>query len=126
MPPDPRAGRRHEIAVRARAFLEGLIPRSSVLEGIEAEDYADPKLRPERHEHELAWCGLQALGQQVVVGLVQRDGHQNGHAWPDRRGRSRRRHVIHVTEETFQTHRPTARTRISRKRYASRHGRLKA
>ena len=46
MPPDPRAGRRHEIAVRARAFLEGLIPRSSVLEGIEAEDYADPKLRP--------------------------------------------------------------------------------
>ncbi|MEO8633992.1 MAG: hypothetical protein ABI587_01835 [Gemmatimonadales bacterium] len=46
MSPDPRAGRRHEIAVRARAFLEGLIPRSSVLEGIEAEDYADPKLRP--------------------------------------------------------------------------------
>ena len=46
MPSDPRAGRRHEIAVRARAFLEGLIPRSSVLEGIEAEDYADPKLRP--------------------------------------------------------------------------------
>lgn len=43
---DPRSGRRHEIAVRARAFLEGLIPRSSVLEGIEAEDYADPKLRP--------------------------------------------------------------------------------
>ncbi len=46
MPTDPRSGRRHEIAVRARAFLEGLIPRSSVLEGIEAEDYADPKLRP--------------------------------------------------------------------------------
>lgn len=41
-----RAARRHEIAVRARAFLEGLIPRSSVLEGIEAEDYADPKLQP--------------------------------------------------------------------------------
>jgi hypothetical protein len=46
MTSDPRAGRRHEIAVRARAYLEGLIPRSSVLEGVEAEDYADPKLSP--------------------------------------------------------------------------------
>lgn len=43
---DPRAARRHEIAVRARAFLEGLVPRSTVLEGIEASDYEDPKLRP--------------------------------------------------------------------------------
>jgi hypothetical protein len=46
MSTDPRAARRHEIAVRARAYLEGLIPRSSVLEDVEAEDYADPKLRP--------------------------------------------------------------------------------
>jgi hypothetical protein len=46
MSTDPRSGRRHEIAVRARAYLEGLIPRSSVLEDIEAADYADPKLRP--------------------------------------------------------------------------------
>ncbi len=46
MPPDSRRERRHEIAVRARAYLEGLIPRSSVLEGLEAADYADPKLRP--------------------------------------------------------------------------------
>jgi hypothetical protein len=44
MTTDPRAARRHEIAVRARAYLEGLIPRSSVLEDVEAEDYADPKL----------------------------------------------------------------------------------
>ena len=46
MPTDSRSDRRHEIAVRARAYLEGLIPRSSVLEGLEAEDYSDPKLRP--------------------------------------------------------------------------------
>jgi hypothetical protein len=46
MSTDPRTHRRHEIAVRARAFFEGMIPRSSVLEGVEADDYADPKLRP--------------------------------------------------------------------------------
>jgi hypothetical protein len=44
MSPDPRAHRRHEIAVRARAFFEGLIPRSTVLEDLEADDWADPKL----------------------------------------------------------------------------------
>jgi hypothetical protein len=46
MSPETRASRRHEIAVRARAFFEGLVPRSTVLEGLEAEDWADPKLRP--------------------------------------------------------------------------------
>jgi hypothetical protein len=44
--PDLRTHRRHEVAVRARAFFEGLIPRSTVLEGLEADDWADPKLRP--------------------------------------------------------------------------------
>lgn len=34
------------MAVRARAFFEGLIPRSTVLEDLEAADWADPKLRP--------------------------------------------------------------------------------
>jgi len=43
---DPRAHRRHEIAVRARAFFEGLIPRSTVLEDLEADDWSDPRLRP--------------------------------------------------------------------------------
>src|SRR5512147_89508 len=38
--------RRHEIAVRARAYLQGMIPRSSVLEGLEASDWEDPLLRP--------------------------------------------------------------------------------
>ena len=46
MSTDPRTHRRHEIAVRSRAFFEGIIPRRSVLEGVEADDYADPKLRP--------------------------------------------------------------------------------
>ncbi|HEY7682204.1 MAG TPA: hypothetical protein VH879_06140 [Gemmatimonadales bacterium] len=46
MTSDPRASRRHEIAVRAHAFFEGLIPRSTVLEDVEAEDWADPKLQP--------------------------------------------------------------------------------
>lgn len=46
MSPDLRTYRRHEVAVRARAFFEGLIPRSTVLEDLEAEDWADPKLRP--------------------------------------------------------------------------------
>jgi hypothetical protein len=45
MSADPRAYRRHEIAVRARAFFEGLIPRSTVLEDLEADDWEDPKLR---------------------------------------------------------------------------------
>ncbi len=44
MSTDPRAYRRHEIAVRARAFFEGLIPRSTVLEDLEAADWEDPKL----------------------------------------------------------------------------------
>jgi hypothetical protein len=44
--PDLRTYRRHEVAVRARAFFEGLIPRSTVLEDLEADDWADPKLRP--------------------------------------------------------------------------------
>jgi hypothetical protein len=43
---DPRSYRRHEVAVRASAFFEGLIPRSTVLEDLEADDWADPKLRP--------------------------------------------------------------------------------
>ena len=38
--------RRHEIAVRARAYLQGMIPRSSVLEGLEASDWEDPLLHP--------------------------------------------------------------------------------
>ena len=46
MSPDSRTYRRHEVAVRARAFFEGLIPRSTVLEDLEADDWADPKLRP--------------------------------------------------------------------------------
>lgn len=46
MSPDLRTYRRHEVAVRARAFFEGLIPRSTVLEDLEADDWADPKLRP--------------------------------------------------------------------------------
>ena len=41
-----RQYRRHEIAVRARAYLEGLIPRSTVLEDLEASDWEDPRLRP--------------------------------------------------------------------------------
>jgi hypothetical protein len=41
-----RQYRRHEIAVRARAYLEGLIPRSTVLEDLEASDWEDPLLRP--------------------------------------------------------------------------------
>jgi len=41
-----RSHRRHEIAVRARSYLEGLIPRSSVLEDLEAADWEDPLLRP--------------------------------------------------------------------------------
>jgi hypothetical protein len=46
VPNDSRTYRRHEIAVRSRAFFEGLIPRSTVLEDLEADDWADPKLRP--------------------------------------------------------------------------------
>ena len=38
--------RRHEIAKRARAFSEGKLPRSEVLGDVEAQDYADPVLRP--------------------------------------------------------------------------------
>jgi hypothetical protein len=45
MSPD-RQHRRHEIAVRARAYLKGMIPRSSVLEDLEAADWEDPLLRP--------------------------------------------------------------------------------
>ncbi|HWA17220.1 MAG TPA: hypothetical protein VG817_12345 [Gemmatimonadales bacterium] len=45
MSPD-RQFRRHEIAVRARAYLKGLIPRSSVLEDVEAADWEDPLMRP--------------------------------------------------------------------------------
>lgn len=45
MTPD-RQYRRHEIAVRARAYLEGLVPRSTVLEDLEASDWEDPVLRP--------------------------------------------------------------------------------
>ena len=45
MTPD-RNYRRHEIAVRARSYLEGLIPRSSGLEDLEAADWEDPLLKP--------------------------------------------------------------------------------
>ncbi len=41
-----RSRRRHEIAVRARAYLQGMIPRSTVLEDLEAGDWEDPLLRP--------------------------------------------------------------------------------
>jgi hypothetical protein len=41
-----RRYRRHEIAVRARAYLQGMIPRSTVLEDLEAQDWEDPLLRP--------------------------------------------------------------------------------
>ena len=41
-----RSARRHEIASRARAYLENLIPRSSVLEDLEAADWEDPLLKP--------------------------------------------------------------------------------
>jgi hypothetical protein len=41
-----RQSRRHEIAVRARAYLQGLVPRSVVLEDLEASDWEDPVLRP--------------------------------------------------------------------------------
>ena len=50
MPRAARAANRKRFCLsrlpHGHTFLEGLIPRSSVLEGIEAEDYADPKLRP--------------------------------------------------------------------------------
>lgn len=45
MTPD-RIARRHEIAARARAFQDGHLARSEVLKDIEADDYADPVLRP--------------------------------------------------------------------------------
>ena len=44
MTPD-RIARRREIAGRARAYLNGALPRSSVLRDIEADDYADPELK---------------------------------------------------------------------------------
>jgi hypothetical protein len=43
---DVSTPRRREIAARARAFYEGALPRSEVLRDVEAEDYADPVLRP--------------------------------------------------------------------------------
>lgn len=43
--PDRRY-RRHEIAVRARAWLEGLVPRSVVMEELTDDDWNDPLLRP--------------------------------------------------------------------------------
>ncbi len=41
-----RQARRRSLATRARAFLEGQVPRSEVLQDLEAEDWADPVLRP--------------------------------------------------------------------------------
>ncbi len=41
-----RRYRRHEIAVRARAYLQGMVPRSTVLEDLEASDWEDPVLQP--------------------------------------------------------------------------------
>jgi hypothetical protein len=38
--------RRRALAARARAFLDGQLPRSEVLKDLEAEDWADPLLRP--------------------------------------------------------------------------------
>ncbi len=43
---EDRKYRRHEIAVRARAYLQGMVPRSTVLEGLEAGDWEDPLLQP--------------------------------------------------------------------------------
>jgi len=46
-PPLPdRRYRRHEIAVRARAWIEGLVPRSVVLEELTEADWNDPLLQP--------------------------------------------------------------------------------
>ena len=40
---------------------------------------ADARLRPERHQHEHAGAENHALQRAVIVGLVQRHGHEHGH-----------------------------------------------
>jgi hypothetical protein len=44
--PRDRQARRRALAERARAFLDGQLPRSEVLKDLEAEDWTDPLLRP--------------------------------------------------------------------------------
>ena len=41
---------------------------------------ADARLRPKRHEHERAGRGIHAIRHEIVVGLVERHGHEHGHA----------------------------------------------
>ena len=43
-------------------------------------DHANAGLRPERHQHEGAGAGFDPVGEQVVVGLVERHRQQHGHA----------------------------------------------
>ena len=66
-----RRGDGLELLVRDRLapLADGAVPH-----------HADAGLRPERHQHEGAGAGLDPVGEQVVVGLVEGHRQQHGHA----------------------------------------------
>ena len=74
---------------RLVALADGLVP-----------DDADAALRAQGHQHEAAGLQLQVLRHQVIVGLVEGDGQQNGHS--PARGRLRTPHFV---EQTIQSYR---------------------
>ena len=92
-------------------FAEGRVP-----------DHADANLRTERHKHEGARRCLDALWEQVVVGLIERDGQQYGHA--SRCGGDRRRFLLlQVCKQALQRGLPRGARRISSRHYYRRFGR---
>ena len=57
-------------------------------------DNPDPALRAKRHHHELAGLHVGPGRQQIVVGLIQRDRHQNRRARTRIGGKRRRRRLF--------------------------------
>ena len=94
-------GQRRHVAERLGNRLELLVgDRLAALAHRAIPDHADAALRPERDEHEGARGGLHVRGEHVVIGLVQRDGHQHGHA--PLVGGGPRRGVIELGEQALQ------------------------
>ena len=78
-PQRDRRQRRHVEARGDRLELLGIDGLAGVADGI-VPHHADAALRPERDQHEAAGLQLEPVRHQVVVGLVERDRQQDGHA----------------------------------------------
>ena len=100
-----QGGQRRHVGERGGDDLQLLVgDRLARLADGAVPDHADALLRPERHQHEGAGAGFQTIGKQVVVGLVERDGQQHGHA--PGQGRGGRAVFLQWREQALQARDP--------------------